>query len=138
METAVNAVLPHARPARSDEVTAIARLVNTAFQVEAFFKRGDRTTVAEIRDLMTRGEFLVVNDGECVDRLAGCVYVEREAERAYFGMLAIDPAIHVVNLRAELPPFYQRLGYETIGTLPFPDDGSSTRRCHFIVMSKRL
>lgn len=168
METSLNVMSPDARPARPDEAPAIAGLINTAFQIEAFFKRGDRTTVAEIRELMNRGEFLVVDD-EPLDGhqhgLAGCVYVERDVERAYFGMLSIDPRcqgrglgralvaivesrvraagchqleIHVVNLREELPPFYQRLGYETTGTLPFPDDGSSTQPCHFIVMSKQL
>lgn len=36
--------------------------------------------------------------------------------------------IHVVNLREELPPFYRRFGcYEDTGTLPFPDDGSSSK-----------
>jgi GNAT superfamily N-acetyltransferase len=46
--------------------------------------------------------------------------------------------IHIVNLREELPPFYQRLGYVETGTLPFPSPDEATRPCHFIVMTKAL
>jgi len=159
--------LAEARAAGPDDAAAIAALVNTAFQVEAFFKRGDRTSVAEIRELMTRGEFLVIDAApfNAQPGLAACVYVKHAGDRGYFGMLSIDPAfqgrglgralvsvveahargagcrqmdIHVVNLREELPPFYERLGYATTGTLPFPDDGSSTKPCHFVVMTKVL
>jgi hypothetical protein len=40
-----------------------------------------------------------------------------------------------VNLRAELPPLYRRLGYMESGTAPFEDD-ALTRPCHFVMMSK--
>ena len=157
------------RVARTDEAPAVAALVNAAFQVEAFFKRGDRTDAAEIRDLMQPGEFLVLDEpqaaGDSGTGLTACVYVRMNGDRGYFGMLSIDPRfqgrglgrsmvaaveshfrargchavdIQVVNLREELPPFYERLGYVATGTRPFPDDGSATRPCHFIVMTKRL
>jgi ribosomal protein S18 acetylase RimI-like enzyme len=162
-------VLPQLRVARVDEAPVVAALVNAAFQVEAFFKRGDRTDAAEIRDLMQRGEFLVLGDpqasGESGSGLTACVYVRTNGDRGYFGMLSIDPRfqgrglgrsmvaavesyfrargcravdIQVVNLREELPPFYERFGYVSSGTLPFPDDGSATEPCHFVVMTKRL
>lgn len=94
-----------------------------------------------------------------------CVYARVNGDRGYFGMLSIDPRlqgrglgrsmvaavesrlraqgcraveIHVVNLRKELAPFYERFGYVISGTLPFPDDGSATQPCHFIVMTKRM
>ena len=159
--------LAEARAAGPDDESAIASLVNTAFQIEAFFKRGDRTSAEEIRELMTRGEFIVVDAAPLNGQpgLAACVYVKRTGDRGYFGMLSIDPQfqglglgralvtvaeaharaagcrvmdIHVINLREELPPFYERLGYATTGTLPYPDDGSSTKPCHFIVMTKAL
>ena len=162
-------VLPELRVARTDEAPAVAALVNAAFQVEAFFKRGDRTDAAEIRDLMQPGEFLVLDEshaaGDPGTGLTACVYVRMNGNRGYFGMLSIDPRfqgrgfgrsivaavesyfrargchavdIQVVNLREELPPFYERLGYDASGTRPFPDDGSATQPCHFIVMTKRL
>ena len=155
------------RVARADEAPDVAALVNAAFQVEAFFKRGDRTDAAEVLDLMQRGEFLVLDDPDEADdsrtRLTACVYARMNGDRGYFGMLSIDPRcqgrglgrsivtavefrfraqgcravdIHVVNLREELPPFYERFGYVVSGTLPFPDDGSATQPCHFIVMTK--
>ena len=165
----LNMVVPSLRVARSDEAPAVAALVNAAFQVEAFFKRGDRTDAAEVCDLMQRGEFLVLDDSQAAGDqgtgLRACVYVRTNGERGYFGMLSIDRRfqgrglgrsivaavesrfraqgcravdIHVVNLRQELPPFYERLGYVTSGTLPFPDDGSATQPCHFIVMTKSV
>ena len=161
--------LTQLRVARADEATAVAALVNTAFQVEAFFKRGDRTDAGDIGNMMQRGEFLVIDHSEARDApgtgLAACVYTRTNGDRGYFGMLSIDPRsqgrglgrsiiaavesrfraqgcraidIHVVNLRKELPPFYERLGYVASGTLPFPDDGGATQPCHFIVMTKRL
>jgi ribosomal protein S18 acetylase RimI-like enzyme len=162
-------VLPQLRVARADEAPAVAALVNAAFQVEAFFKRGDRTDASEVGDLMVRGEFLVLDGpgapGDASTGLAACVYVQVNDDRGYFGMLSIDPRfqrrglgrsvvaavesyfrargcravdIQVVNLRQELPPFYERLGYAASGTLPFPEDGSSRQPCHFIVMTKAL
>jgi hypothetical protein len=46
--------------------------------------------------------------------------------------------IHIVNVRVELPPFYQRRGYVETGTSPFPEDIVTKIPCHFIVMSKAL
>ncbi len=156
------------RVATLTDADAISTLVNAAFRVEEFFKAGDRTDVVEVRELCASGEFLVLDaesEQSPGGRLAACVYLERNGARAYFGMLSVDPArqgqglgrliiealearclgagcrtieIHVVNLREELPPFYRRFGYVETGALPFPDDGSSTRSCHFIVMTKRL
>lgn len=51
------------------------------------------------------------------------------------GCAAMD--ISVVNLRAELPPFYHRLGYRETGTAPFTDQ-RATQPCHFVLMSKSL
>jgi N-acetylglutamate synthase-like GNAT family acetyltransferase len=151
------------RVAGEDEASAIARLISLAFQVEAFFKGGDRTNPDEVRGLMTKGEFLVLEDPVGVP--AGCVHLKIEADRGHFAMLSIDPMkqgkgfgralideaearcraagcrsmdIEVVNLREELPPFYRRLGYVETGTAPFPDMEHSTRPCHFILMSKPL
>jgi len=151
------------RVAAEEEAPAIARLISLAFRVEAFFKIGDRTNPDEVRGLMTRGEFLVLEDPPGMP--AGCVYLKIEEGRGHFAMLSIDPVkqgkgfgralvdeaearcraagcrhmdIEVVNLREELPPFYRRLGYVETGTAPFPDMEHSTRPCHFILMTKAL
>ena len=149
------------RAAGNDDAGAITRLVNTAFQVEAFFKIGERTSIDEVLGLMRNGEFLLF---EAPD-IRGCMYVKYDGERAYFGMLSIDPAmqgkgygrrlisaaeqravdrgcrfmdIHIVDLREELPGYYQRLGYAKSGTLPFSEPSRASRPCHFIVMTKQL
>ncbi|MEO5739684.1 MAG: GNAT family N-acetyltransferase [Vicinamibacterales bacterium] len=147
-------------------------MINAAFIVEAFFKIGDRTSVDEIVALMNDGgEFLILDAAELrpanpePGTPVGCVYLKCRRDRAYFGMLSIDPAmqrqglgihlidaaeerarrhgcrfmdIHIVNLREELPAYYGRLGYAENGTLPFSDASRASRPCFFIVMSKAL
>jgi GNAT superfamily N-acetyltransferase len=150
------------RTATVEESEVLAKLINEAFIVEAFFKIGDRTSAEEVAALMRDGgEFLVI-DGL---PLSGCVYLKCTGDRAYFGMLSIDPArqrqglgrqlidaveararergcramdIHIVDLREELPPYYRRLGYVENGTLPFSEPERASRGCSFIVMSKAL
>ena len=151
------------REMRADEVDAVSRVINAAFVVERFFKKGDRTTPDVVRSMTAKGLFMVaeIPGGE----LAGVVYAEIRAAGVYIGMLAIDPPrqgtglgralmtaaenhgrargcatadITVVNLRTELPPFYRKLGYVETGTEPFPRIEELTRECHFIAMSKRL
>jgi N-acetylglutamate synthase-like GNAT family acetyltransferase len=159
----VTRTVTHIRVAAEEEAPLIARLISLAFQVEAFFKVGDRTNSDEVRGLMKKGEFLVLEDPAGTP--AGCVHLKIDGDRGHFAMLSIDPVkqgkgfgralvdeaearcraagcrqmdIEVVNLRDELPPFYQRLGYVETGTAPFPDMEHSTMPCHFILMSKRL
>jgi N-acetylglutamate synthase-like GNAT family acetyltransferase len=157
-------VAPPVREATREDAPAITALVNRAFEVEAFFKRGDRTTLDEIRGMMQVGRFLLIGNQEdgSVD---ACVYVELNGPAAYFGMLSVAPSlqgkgagrrlidavesqaraagcarveIHAVNLRTELVPYYRRLGYVETGLLPFPDNLRITQPCHFIVMTKPL
>lgn len=150
------------RVASVQDAPELARLVNDAFQVEAFFKIGDRTGAGEIVELMGAGEFLMLEDA---NGLAGCVYLKCHEDRAYFGMLSVDGSrqgrgigrtlidaveararergcrymdIHIVNLREELPGFYRRFGYVERGTLPFADTDRASLPCHFIVMTKTL
>jgi len=148
------------RVATAPDASAIAAVINAAFEVERFFVEGSRTNVDEILEYMRKGMFLVAEGG---GGITGCVYVEPQGERGYFGLLAVEPRekgrglgrlmvaaaeddlrragcqvvdIRVVDLRTELVPFYRRLGYEETGTEPFP---TQTRRpCHFIRMSKTL
>lgn len=151
------------RAASAQDAPGLARLINVAFSVEAFFKIGDRTSAGEVLDMMGTGEFLVIEDPSGV--MAGCVYLTVSGGRAYFGMLSIEPSqqgqgrgrrlidevesrsrergclymdIHIVNLREELPEFYRRLGYVESGTLPFSHTERSTKPCYFIVMTKAL
>jgi predicted N-acetyltransferase YhbS len=148
------------REATAPDASAIAAVVNAAFEVERFFVEGSRTNVNEVLEYMRKGRFLVTEGG---GRMTGCVYFEARGASGYFGLLAVHPGekgqglgrlmvaavedelrnagcqavdIRVVDLRTELVPFYRRLGYEKTGTEPFPTP--TKRPCHFIRMSKAL
>jgi GNAT superfamily N-acetyltransferase len=150
------------RFAADDDAEAIAGLVNASFKVERFFIDGDRINPGRVRDMLRTGKFLLREEGGA---LIACVYVEIREERGYFGLLAVDPVrqgkglgqkmvevaedyarvagcafmdLLIVNLRAELPPFYRRLGYVETGTEPFPADANPRQPCHFVKMSKPL
>lgn len=161
---------PHAhkvsiRRASRDDISAIVSLVNRAFEVELFFLNGDRTSVENVTEMMAKGEYLLAESPD--GHLVGTVYFEKRGERAYFGMLSIDPAlkgtglgrllietvedharkqgclamdITVVNLRTELPPYYGRFGYEISGELPPPEPMRARSKipCHLVKMSKSL
>lgn len=142
------------------DVEVLVRLINAAFLVERFFIEGDRINAESIQRLMAAGQFLVAQDN---DGISGCVYVEPRGDRAYLGLLSVDPSrqrsglgsrlvaaaedhahasgirhmdLRIVNLRQELPEFYRRLGYLVTGTSPFPPDVTTKQPCHFINMSK--
>jgi GNAT superfamily N-acetyltransferase len=152
------------REAGTTDIEAISQLVNLAFEVERFFKNEDRTDPNQIRQMMSRGTFLLLNSGE---ELAASIYVKINGERAYIGLLAVDPNrqksglgrrmmseaenyarsagcrfadIRVVNLRTELLPLYRKLGYIESGTEAVEADATQkfTRPVHFVRMSKAL
>lgn len=151
------------RSAAPADIPAVTDLINRAFfKAEHFFIDGDRTTASEVEAFLNKGEFLALEEN---DALAGVVYLEVRGERAYFGLLSIDPArqgqglgsrliaaaevrasgrgcaymdLQIVNLRAELPAFYRKLGYVETGIAPFPEDVATKLPCHFVRMSKPL
>jgi predicted N-acetyltransferase YhbS len=147
-------------PADAARITAV---INAAFRIaEDFFIDGNRITQAEVEKSLTKGVFIVAENG---DTLSGCVYVELRGERSYLGLLSVDPScqqsglgsllmreaerycrergsqamdILIVNLREDLPGYYQKRGYVHNGTTPFPPDLETKIPCHFINMSKTL
>lgn len=150
------------RVATPADAAALAALINEAFLVEAFFKVGDRTDIADVLEHMRQGDFLLIEED---GRLVGCVYVSTSGDRAYLGMLSVDLSsqhlghgrrlvewaethasslgcrymdMHIVNLREELFPYYRALGYREGRILPFEDTDRISQPCHFVVMSKPL
>ena len=151
------------RVAATEDAATITGVINAAFRIaEGFFVYGPRISEAEVEQLLAKGSFLLA---EADDKLNGCVYVELRGERSYLGLLSVDPScqksglgsvlmleaenycrergsrfmdIYIVNLREELPAFYQRRGYVENGTTPFPDDVPTKVPCHFINMTKQL
>jgi GNAT superfamily N-acetyltransferase len=151
------------RIAELEDAEGITRVINSAFRLaEQFFIDDARIDVESVQNFLNTGNFLLA-EKESV--LVGCVYVEPRGNRAYLGLLAVDPArqqsglgsvlmdaaedychglscrfmdIKVVNLRTDLFGFYQRRGYVKNGTSPFPTDVETKLPVHFIDMSKRL
>lgn len=151
------------RVAVPTDAPRITHVINAAFRiVEGFFIDGPRISQAEVEQLLVKGVFLLA---EADDKLNGCVYVELRGERSYLGLLSVDPScqksglgsllmleaenycrergsrfmdIYIVNLREDLPDFYQNRGYIENGTTPFPEDIATKIPCHFINMSKPL
>ncbi len=154
---------PEFRFATEADTPALIALVNAAFQVEKFFKVGERTDEAEVAEYLSKGRFLLL---ESQGSLVGSVYVEVRGARGYIGMLSVAPErqrqgigtrlmaageefcremgcraidITVVDLRTELPPLYEKYGYRVTGTAPFPAEQMPVKvPCSFVTMSKSL
>ena len=150
------------RAAEPSDAPQIAALVNLAFRVERFFVYADRTNFDQISAMFQTGTFLLA---EIASQPLGCVYLELRGDRAYFGLLSVDPVhqrqrvgrqlvgeaerrardagcnfmdILIVNVRTELIPIYARMGYVESGTAPFPANVPTKIPCHFLRMSKNL
>jgi N-acetylglutamate synthase-like GNAT family acetyltransferase len=151
------------RAATQADVPQIVGLVNVAFRrAEAFLVYGDRTNPDQIEAMFQTGTFLLA---EISGQLAGCTYLELRGDRAYFGLLSVHPSqqrhgvgrelvkeverrakqagcgvmdILTVNVRRDLIPIYERMGYALSGIAPFPEHVPTKIPCHFIRMSKDL
>lgn len=144
------------------DFSELEEVINRAYDVEKFFKTCERIDQQEIKANSEKGIFLIAEDDQ---RLAACIYYKLNGEKAYFGLLSVHPdyqgrglarelisrvetiarkgnarymEIEVVNLRTELPPFYEKLGYKTHGTVPFKDIARSKLPCHFVIMRKEF
>ncbi len=152
-----------ARRALLTDAEQIAALINRAFRrAEGFFIETDRINLESVQDLYQTGQFFLV---ESEGLVAACVYVEPRGERAYLGLLSVDPThqqsglgsllmtaaedscrahecrfmdLQVVNLRQDLFGFYHKRGYVETGTHPFPPEVETKLPVHFVEMSKAL
>jgi predicted N-acetyltransferase YhbS len=152
------------RLATPADMDALIPLVNAAFGVEDFIE-GTRTDASRMAESMQTGEFLLAEDG--FGRVVACVYTEVHAERAYLGILAVDPPrqgtglgrrmveaaenhsrqrgcrwieLRVLSPRQELLPFYEKLGYAQVRTEEFrpPRPVREGIECYGIILSKAL
>jgi GNAT superfamily N-acetyltransferase len=152
------------RVATAEDMDALIPLVNAAFAVEDFIE-GTRTDASRMAESMQTGEFLLAEEQS--GRVVASVYTEARAERAYLGILAVDPPrqgtglgrmmvdaaeahcrqrgcrcidLRVLSPRRELLPFYEKLGYAQLRTEPFhpPRPLREGTECYGIIMSKAL
>jgi GNAT superfamily N-acetyltransferase len=153
---------PRIRAANGGDLAELARVINAAFIVERVAFDGDRIDRAKVRAYLDRGTFLLAEDESGA---LGCVFIELRGERSYLGLLSVYPArqgsglgsklvgaaedfaraagsramdLRVISPRAELVPFYRRLGYQETGTAPFPPDMATKIPAHYILLSKPL
>jgi GNAT superfamily N-acetyltransferase len=157
------------RFATEADTEALVGLINKAFVVEKFFKIGERTDTADIAAHLQSGRFLLLEDEAGLAGAVYIELRPAGADgerRGYFGMLSVDPGrqragigrrliaaseefcreqgcrfmdITIVDLRAELPPLYEKFGYRITGTEPFPADQMPVSQpCCFVNMSKEL
>ena len=151
------------RIATPEDIPELVRVINAAYQAEAFCIKGDRTHAEEVRSLMAAGTFLVL------DRpggLKGSVFLRRDVDaRWYLGLLSVDPAcqglglgralveaaeaycrceggkfldLTVVSARKELFGFYLRLGYAANDVLPFRAPEKLKVPCHLVRFTRCL
>jgi len=152
------------RVALAEDIPAIVRLVNAAFDVEIFLE-GVRTDEKNVSELMQKGQFFLMLEDS--GQIIASIYLELRGERGYFGMLAVDPSrqgkgigramvefaedhcreqgctimdLKVLSPRKELPSYYQKLGYTNMGTDEFRPSRPIKPgiECHLILMSKPL
>lgn len=151
------------RVATMADSEAITGVINAAFRpAESFFIDRDRMDLETLKSLLQKGTFLIADDGGDV---IGCVYLELRGDRAYLGLLSVDPKhqkaglgstlmtasekhcaeagcqfmdLQIVNLRTENHAFYIRRGYIEAGIAPFPVELTTKLPCHFVRMSKPL
>jgi predicted N-acetyltransferase YhbS len=151
------------RVADESEAEAIVGVINRAFRIsEAWLIDRDRIDPPTVIESFRRGTFLVADDGATI---AGCVYLEPRGDRTYLGLLSVDPSrqktglarrlmdaadqysiqagsrfidLRIINVRTELPPFYEHFGYAVSGTEPLRPGLEPKIPCHFVIMSKPL
>lgn len=151
------------RIAELGDAEAIVNVINAAFRkAESFLVDHDRVESEDVLQFFSKGSFLVADEPGL---LLGCVYVEVRGDRAYLGLLSVDPNhqqaglgsqlmtaaeqycakagcrfmdLQIVSVRRELPSFYRRRGYVETGTAPFPANLNPRVTCHFVKMSKPL
>jgi predicted N-acetyltransferase YhbS len=155
----MNGTFREAGPADADRIAA---LVNRAFLSESWFKSTDRTNASQVRELLSKGIFLLLEEES---RLLACVYLEPQGDRVYLGMLSVEQDVQgggigrrmmreaedfarraghvaidlrIVHLRQELPPYYRKLGYVESGTEPAPNFPGVNIPIHFLLMSKSI
>ena len=150
------------REAVLSDAEAITGVVNRAFEIEKFFKSGDRTDPAQVAAMILDGKLLLLTSaGEVV----ACVFVKVNGDRLYAGLLAVDPLwrvpgagprlmdetenyaravgckwldIRIVSVRPELKRLYRKRGFIETGTESAESIETATQPVHFIAMSKPL
>ena len=154
------------RYATETDIPELVRIINAAYRVEDFFVHGDRTDAPDVAARMADPALsIIVVDAPDGPGLAGAVLVDVHDGRGHFAMLSVDPPyqgrgiarilinaveehcrsagcgaldLEIVNLREELPAFYEAMGFSTGEMAPFPNTAKLKRDAHLVIMTKAL
>lgn len=151
------------REARLSELPAIVALINEAYLVESFFVAGPRIASETLAAFIGADEIFVLEAPQ--DQIVATAHLRCHARAGHLGLISVLPThqgqglgtrmiaaleqvaltrgcttmhLQVVNLRTELPPFYQSLGYHQTGCSDFADPQRSLQPVHFLEMQKSL
>lgn len=149
----------HIAPLVSNDIIKLVKLVNSAYRgesskkgwtTEADLLDGVRTNEESIQAIIHKPGALILTARTDNNELAGCVYLQRQEQQVYLGMLTVAPDIQakgigkqllqaaenhamelsctsiimtVIDIRHELIDWYKRKGYQPTGEIrPFPSD----------------
>ncbi|MEI6946315.1 GNAT family N-acetyltransferase [Paraflavisolibacter sp. H34] len=147
------------KPATLDDVPQLVQLVNSAYRgetakqgwtTEADLLDGIRTDEEALAQLVATPGSVILKSAGAAGELTGCVFLKKQQEQLYLGMLTVQPklqakgigkkllaaaeahgrvegcrriAITVISVRHELIRWYERHGFRKTGeTEPFPSD----------------
>lgn len=139
------------------DAAALDRLVNSAYRgerskqgwtTEADLLDGIRTDEASLTEMLLKHDAAILKYVNEAGELHGCVYLEKQGDKMYLGMLTVAPQLQnggigkqllqaaemyaqkhgatavvmsVISVRHELIRWYERHGYQQTGaTKPFP------------------
>jgi ribosomal protein S18 acetylase RimI-like enzyme len=145
--------------AAKEDIPHLEKLVNSAnrgdsskkgWTTEADLLDGIRTNSELLGGMISRGDSIILKCTNAKNELVGCVYLQKQEERLYLGMLTVAPDIQaqgigkrlllaseeyaqmqqcgairitVISLRKELINWYERHGYKATGERkPFPSN----------------
>ncbi|TGE16143.1 GNAT family N-acetyltransferase [Hymenobacter elongatus] len=146
-------------PAATADIPALVAFVNGVYRgessrqgwtTEAHLLEGPRIDAAALAEMLQAEEAVLLMGHDEAGALAGSVYLQKQADTLYLGMLSVDPTrqsggigkylllaadayarqqqcrrlkITVISVRHELLAWYERRGYRLTGeTVPFPDN----------------
>jgi ribosomal protein S18 acetylase RimI-like enzyme len=145
--------------AEPNDIAALVILVNSAYRgeqskkgwtTEADLLGGIRIDENSLSDMINKPHALILKYVDIENRITGCVYLQKQQQKLYLGMLTVLPEwqaagigkqlltasenyassvncssviMTVISVRKELIAWYERRGYKNTGeTRPFPND----------------
>ncbi|MBS1667759.1 MAG: GNAT family N-acetyltransferase [Bacteroidetes bacterium] len=144
-------------PALKTDIPALVQLINSAYRgegakkgwtTEADLLDGTRTDEANLMDLISDPQTVILKYTDDADKILACVNLQKQDNRLYLGMLTVSPELQgtgigkkllvaaddyarehgclavfmtVISVRSELIAWYERHGFHKTGEVkPFP------------------